>query len=82
MEKQKIKDALIRLSVLKDVDISDKFDKIANAKIILDVGFRCPCCPNDREMDCISRKCFNDIHKMVYVIVDCLKRKKKVRFKS
>ena len=40
MEKQKIKDALIRLSVLKDVDISDKFDKIANAKIILNVGFR------------------------------------------
>lgn len=63
MEKQKLKDALIRLSVLKDVDISDKFDKIANAKIILNVGFRCPCCPNDREMACISRKCFNDIHK-------------------
>ncbi len=61
MEKQKLKDALIRLSVLKNVDISDKVDKIVNAKTILDVGFRCPCCPDDREMACISKKCYNEI---------------------
>lgn len=63
MTEEELKGVLQRVAKLKNVDFSKDADKIIKVKTIFGVGTRCPCCQDDREMACISSKCFNDIVK-------------------
>ena len=58
---QELKEVLTKVAALKNVEMSEYADKIIKVKTIFNVGTRCPCCQDDREMACISKKCFNDI---------------------
>lgn len=37
--------------------LTDKAEKIINAKVNMGIGMHCPCHPNDPESYCISSKC-------------------------
>lgn len=56
-----LKAVLVKVAALKNVDMSEDADKIIRVKTIFGVGTRCPCCQDNKEMACISRKCFSDI---------------------
>jgi hypothetical protein len=59
--KQQIIDAMESAALINNVQKTENFDKIVNAKLMMNIGLRCPCAKYDEERYCISEKCLKEI---------------------
>lgn len=53
---------LEKIAELKGVKLSEDCDRVIRTKILMDLGVKCPCHPDDNTRCCISLKCQEDIN--------------------
>ena len=70
-----LRDTLLKVGALNDVEPTENFDKIVRAKETMKLGLDCPCDRDNGARYCISDQCFKDIQEFGECHCHCWRKK-------
>lgn len=54
-------DTYAKIALHNDFELTEKANKVINAKKVLGVGIKCPCEPDNHDRYCGSKFCMNEV---------------------